>query len=174
VSIFDPRTVHPVASCYTDWATGPTVCTFQMATIRSPSYLIQSPRISFYLWTTESVALHILPRCTLDIRGKALAQSFETLRYKPGGRIFGSRRDHWNYELFHSVGHNMTLGSTQPLTGIRARDKSGRRTFMYRLYRNCWSLILLDSQVHVQACKGVGLHLIRNGEILDNDKGWYV
>jgi hypothetical protein len=25
---FDPRPVQPVASCYTDWATGPTVLTY--------------------------------------------------------------------------------------------------------------------------------------------------
>ena len=71
-----------------------------------------------------AIPLLVLAFVNSSIRGHAVAQLVEALRYKPEGRGFDSRWCHWNFSLT-SVS-TMALGSTQPLTEMSTRNISWR------------------------------------------------
>jgi hypothetical protein len=52
----------------------------------------------------------------------AVAQLAEELRYKPEGRGFDSRFDHWNF--FFIIRNSVVLESTHPLMEMSTRDIS--------------------------------------------------
>ena len=58
--------------------------------------------------------------CTILLRGHAVAQVVEALRYKPKGGEFDSGWCHWH----NPSGCTMALGPTQPLTEISAKNIS--------------------------------------------------
>jgi hypothetical protein len=61
--------------------------------------------------------------------GPVVAQLVEALRYKPEGRGFDSRWDHWDFSLINPSGRTIAVGSTQPLTEMSTRVMSwGLRT----------------------------------------------
>jgi len=51
-----------------------------------------------------------------------VTQSVEVQCYKPEGRGFDSRWCQWNFSLTLSIDRTMALGSTQPRTGMSARN----------------------------------------------------
>jgi len=58
--------------------------------------------------------------CAILLRGHAVAQLVEALRYKPKVREFDSRWCHWH----NPSGYTMVLGPTHPLTEMSARNIS--------------------------------------------------
>jgi hypothetical protein len=53
-------------------------------------------------------------------------QLVEELRYKPEGRGFDSRWDHWNFSWLKLSSRTMALVSSQPLTEMSTRNISWR------------------------------------------------
>ena len=74
-----------------------------------------------------------------------MTQSVEVQRYKPEGRGFDSRLCQWNFSLSLSFDHTIALGSTQPQTGVSARNifwvvwggKGGRCVGLAALLTSC-------------------------------------
>jgi hypothetical protein len=59
------------------------------------------------------------------VRGHAVAQLVEALRYKSEGGGFNSRWYHWKFVQLHNPsGRNMSLGLTQPVTEMSTRNIS--------------------------------------------------
>jgi hypothetical protein len=68
--------------------------------------------------------LSVIYTISCHCRGYPVAQLVETLRYKPEGRGFDSRRRHWNFSLTYPSGRTMALGLAQPLTEMSTRNIS--------------------------------------------------
>jgi hypothetical protein len=108
---FDPRTVQPILSRYTDWATRPTQ---PMSTMTKPPHLISN-----FLIPEAFIFGNIL-----NFLGTALAQ---WLRYcTTNQKVANSLPDgvigsfHWR----NPSDRTMALGSTQPLTEMSTRSIS--------------------------------------------------
>jgi hypothetical protein len=86
----------------------------------------------------------------------------ETLRYKPEGRGFDSRRCCWIFFYWHNpCGRTMALESAQTLTKMSTRNVSWElmRPVHVSIVLKSGSLNLLEPSGPVQACNGIALHL---------------
>ena len=58
------------------------------------------------------------------MKGHAVAQLVEALRYNTEGRGFDSRWRHWHFHRHNPSGHTMALELTQPLAEMSTRNIS--------------------------------------------------
>jgi len=87
---FDHRTVQPVASRFTDWATQPT---WLLLTVRKVSWRVISPN---YRTVGNLPGFYIVFEGNA---GNAVALLVEALRHNPEDRGFESQFCHWNFSL---------------------------------------------------------------------------